>query len=276
MDLTKPWRDYTYVAFDTETSGKYPLVDEVVEIAAVKWRDGKIIDTFQTLLKPSRLMGEAVIRIHHITNEMVENAPLIHTMLPAFEKFIEDCVVIAHHTAFDMGFLSYDFEKAALALPLSIGLDSCALGRKAYPESPNHKLATLCTLLKFDQTQAHRALDDSKACLHVGLQCMEKLGATATLEQIIAIQGAPFEWTRYSINALRAHEVFKTVVDATVQQAVLEMVYTGGSAPGQPRRVTPRGLVRNPDGDFMVGLCHKENFEKRYYFNRIVSAKILD
>ena len=111
MDLTKPWTDYTYVAFDTETSGKFPLVAEIVEIAAVKWRQGKIIDTYQTLVKPDRLMGEAVIKIHHITNEMVANAPRIHEVIDGFDQFIKESILIAHHAAFDLGFLTIEFEK---------------------------------------------------------------------------------------------------------------------------------------------------------------------
>src|ERR1700677_4644319 len=102
----KPWRDYTYVAFDTETSGKFPLVAEIVEIAGVKWQRGKVIETYQTFVKPQRPMGESVIRIHHITNEMVEDAPRIHEVLPGFDAFIQGSVLMAHHAAFDMGFLA--------------------------------------------------------------------------------------------------------------------------------------------------------------------------
>src|SRR5579872_1673573 len=91
------WRDYSYVAFDTETSGKFPLVAEIVEIAAVKWLGGKVIETFQTLVKPEKPMGEAVIKIHHITNEMVVGAPKIDQVIPKFDAFIKDCILIAHH-----------------------------------------------------------------------------------------------------------------------------------------------------------------------------------
>src|SRR5688572_10437354 len=111
MDLTKPWKEYTYVGFDTETSGKFPLVAEIVEVAAAKWRDGKVIDTYQSLVKPQKLMGEAVIRIHHITNEMVESAPNIVQVLPQFDEFIKDSILVAHHAAFDIGFMTLEYEK---------------------------------------------------------------------------------------------------------------------------------------------------------------------
>lgn len=276
MDFTKPWQDYTYVAFDTETSGKFPLVAEVVEVAAVKWRGGKIIDSYQTLVKPSRPMGEAVIRIHHITNEMVENAPNISAILPKFDAFIQDSVLVAHHAAFDIGFLTLEYEKHNMALPTACSIDSCLLARKVFPKSTNHRLATLVALFDIKIENAHRALDDSKACLEVAMKCMEKVGQEATLEHLFKIQGTQFEWTRYSMKDLLSNEVTRPLVEGARKQLVLEITYKGGSHPGEPRRITPQGLVRNPEGDYIVGLCHQDNTEKRFYLNRISSAKILD
>src|SRR5690554_5714295 len=103
-----PWRSVDLVAFDTETTGKYPLSAEVCELAAVKWRDGKIVDTFQTLLKPSRPMDAEVIAIHGITNEMVENAPRMVEKIDEFREFISGAVLLAHHAPFDLGFLALD------------------------------------------------------------------------------------------------------------------------------------------------------------------------
>ena len=52
------WKNKTWISFDTETTGKYPLGSEVCEIAAVKWKDGKIIDEFQSFCAISEPMGE--------------------------------------------------------------------------------------------------------------------------------------------------------------------------------------------------------------------------
>lgn len=276
MDASRPWKDYTYIAFDTETSGKYPLVAELVEIAAVKWHGGKIIDTYQTFVKPNRLMGEAVIKIHHITNEMVADAPKIEAVLPDFDKFIRDGVLLAHHAPFDLGFLTFEYEKMNLPLPECKVLCTCILARKAFPKSVNHRLATLVAMLNIKMAQAHRALDDSKACLEVGLNCMEKLGKDAPLDFIFKAQGGALEWKNYSLNDLMAQDLYSPVVEAAKKQLLLEITYKGGSQPGEPRRITPQGLVRNPEGDYVVGLCHRDNSEKRFYLNRISTAKILD
>jgi DNA polymerase III subunit epsilon len=57
-----PWRDLTFVGFDTETSGKYPIESEICEIAAVKWRGGQIVERFESLIKPSKPMGWSSMR----------------------------------------------------------------------------------------------------------------------------------------------------------------------------------------------------------------------
>ncbi len=272
----KPWREYTYVAFDTETSGKFPLVGEIVEIAGVKWQGGKIMDTYQTFVKPTKPMGEAVMKIHHITNEMVEGAPKIHEVLPAFDSFIQGSILMGHNAAFDLGFLAIEYDHLSMSLPTAPTLDSCLLGRKAFPESVNHRLATLVGLLNIKVSQAHRALDDSRACQEISIKSMEKINSQGSLDEIFKEQGGALLWPRYSMTDLLSHEVTGVLVEGSKKQLVLEITYQGGVKSGQPRRITPQGLVRNPIGDYVVGLCHNDNTEKRFYLNRILSAKILD
>jgi len=124
--------------------------------------------------------------------------------------------------------------------------------------------------------QAHRALEDSRACLEVCLQCMEKLGGDSTLEFIAKAQGGSFEWSRFSMNDLLAQELTRPLVEGSEKQWVLEITYQGGTQPGEPRRITPQGLVRARDGDYVVGHCHRENTEKRFYLNRFLTVKVLD
>lgn len=266
----------TFIGFDTETTGRFPLVAEVVEIAAVKWQNGKIIDRFESFVKPTQPMGEAVIRIHHITNEMVADAPPIAEVLPRFQEFLGDGIMVAHHAPFDMGFLALDYESLGLPLPTNQVLCSCILARKLFPKFINHRLATLVHNFGIKVSSAHRALDDSRACLEAGIKCMEAAGENSTMDHIFNIQGGPLLWPRFSIKDLVENNIFKVLVEGSRKQLVIEMTYLGGSRPGQPRKITPQGIVRNPEGDFLVGMDHGENKEKRYYLGKISAAKILD
>jgi DNA polymerase-3 subunit epsilon len=270
------WRDATFVAFDLETTGKYPLEAEICEVAAVKYHGGKIVGEFHSLVKPTAPMGDFVISIHNITNEMVANAPPISEVAPRFRLFLGDAVPVAHHAPFDLGFMAWEFEKLALDLPPVSALCTALISRRALPASPNHRLQTLVKYLGLPAGQAHRALDDAKACMDVALKCFERIGPEAKLDDIYKFQGSELKWSDYSINSLSEKAAMLTLVSAIKQKARVELVYSGGSRPGQPRELNPIGIVRNPNGDFLVAREPGEDQTKRFFLSQITSVKILN
>ncbi|MBK9294551.1 MAG: exonuclease [Oligoflexia bacterium] len=274
--MTQLWKEQTFIGFDTETTGKYPLAAEVVEVAAVKWRSGKIVDKFESFVRPKEKMSDFIIGIHKITNEMVENAPLAKEVLPKFLEFIKDGILIAHHAPFDMGFISAELEKLNLNLPTNKVICTSLLSRKLFPHTLNHRLATLVEYFGIKVVHAHRALEDSKACLEIALKCMEKVGESATMELIYQAQGGALEWSNYSVKDLNENPQYSALVEASQKKLLTEIVYEGGSNPGKPRNIIPQGIVRNPQGDYVVGFDNSDQKEKRYYLNRIKSSKILD
>lgn len=268
------WRSIDLVAFDTETTGKYPLSAEVCELAAVKWRDGKIVGTFQTLLKPSRPMDSEVIAIHGITNEMVENAPRMAEKIAEFREFISGAVLMAHHAPFDLGFMALEMERFGIDLPEEPVLCTSLLSRKLFPESANHRLQTLIDFFKLEKGAAHRALDDARACLEVGIKCLEKSGDDK-LKTALEVQGGPILWSRFSLKELESRAELVTLIRAIRDQKIVSMVYNAGSNPGATRRVHPIGLVRSLDGDFLVAYDEKDQRSKRYFLEKVRSVEIV-
>lgn len=256
------------VAVDLETSGAYPIGNEICEIGIIRYENGKVVDEYQSLVKPSVKMGNAVIKIHGITNEMVEYSPSIEDVLPIVHKMIKDSVVIAHHAPFDLGFLAYDFEKHSYDLPQMPALCSSLLSRKLFPEAPNHRLQTLIRFFELNQGVAHRALDDAIACLEVGRHCFDKADP-ATLKNLIAIQGKKLTWDSYSIDALRRNAVLGSLVEAIENKQEIKIDYDKGKGVSRGRKLKPWGIVRNPDGDYVNALCLRDNKNKRFYLNKI-------
>lgn len=272
MNLSTPLKDLTIVAFDTETSGAYPLDSDLCEIAAVKYKNGEVIDTYQTLIKPRKKMSDFIIGIHGITNEMVENAPAVTDVITDFYKFIEGAVVAAHHAPFDLGFIGYEFEKKNLMLPTTPALCTSLLSRKLFPESKNHKMKTLVEFFDLEKGTAHRALYDSKACLAVLLKCIEKFGWDKTFEQLLKEQHVRLNWKDFSLYALQDTSVGNAIVSAILTGREIDLSYRNAN---DHRALKPLGVVRNPDGDYVVALEPPGAEPKRFYFNRIVAAKIL-
>jgi DNA polymerase III subunit epsilon len=274
------WFDCTFIAIDLETTGRYPLDAEICEIAGVKWRAGQIIDSFQTLIRPTTRMSSEVIAIHNISNEMVEGAPLLEHKLSEFHAFISDGFVVAHHAPFDLGFLAWEFEKARLSLPAHPVFCTSLLSRHINANVSNHRLATLATHFGIDAGAAHRALDDAKTCLQVALRYFDKLGREAKISDLLGIQMTALPWERFSIETLTERDAYRTLVRALRDKREVFITYQGGSRPGQSRRVFPLGLVRNPDGDFLVATEGNKDGDdtkpKRYFLEKISDVKFMD
>lgn len=273
MNLNTPLSDLKLIAFDLETSGKYPVGSEICEMAAVKWYKGQVIETYESLIKPSREMSKEVIAIHGITNEMLINQPSISERIHAFYDFVKDGVMMAHHSPFDMGFLAWDFERVGLEPLKTPVLCTSLLSRILIKESPNHRLITLANTLGISPGSSHRALDDAKTCLAVGLECIKRFGPEKTFGELIKAQGQNLEWRDFSIQALQEKEVGRILVRSILDQVDVDMVYSGGSKPGRERTVTPLGIVRGPERDFLVARDADGDKEKRYYLNRVEAVK---
>lgn len=275
QDLEMKWQDVSWVAFDLETTGKYPLEAEICEIAAVKWQHGEIVGHYQQLIKPSCLMSAEVIAIHNITNEMVQDSPSIIEALIHFSQFIDDSFLIAHHAPFDIGFLAIEYEKQKLPLPVRPVFCSSLLSRKIFPQFINHKLQTLINHLQLPKGQAHRALDDASACLRVALKCFEQLGPEANLQEILKKQGSDLYWSAFSINALAVEKRWQAIFESIEKKQEVFITYKGGSNPGKERKLKPLGVVRSPRGDFLVAITAGEAHTKRYLLDKIANSRPL-
>jgi DNA polymerase-3 subunit epsilon len=267
--LETPWPELSFVAFDTETSGAYPLGSEIVEVGLVRWEGGRETAAFDQLIHPRKPMDQEVIKIHGITNEMVANSPDMKDVIEKVVDFIGDSLLIAHHAPFDLGFLTWDIERFGLKLPKSPAICSSLISRKLIKGSENHKLQTLIKHLNIQAGPAHRAESDARACLEVALHCFQKMGATATLGEILRVQGKDLAWRNYSILELKANVHLRGVIEALENEQYVEFVYMSGSMKGKTRKAKPYGIVRNPDGDYLAALCLVDQQKKRFYLNAI-------
>lgn len=261
--------NYAIVAFDTETSGAYPLESEIIELGAVKWQNGKVIDRFQVLLKPKKLLEESNIRIHGITNEMLVGAPSMSVHIAAFCEFINDTILLAHHAPFDLGFLTVAIENENLRFPSNVLLCTSLLSR-ALLMTTNHKLQTLVKELNLEGGAAHRAAADAYACLQVFFRCLEKLDTEhQTIANLQKIQGKQLNWLDYQLLNSQDERI-KSLSRAALKSEKMAIVYQGGQHGGKPRPIIPYGIVRNPDGDYLNALCLIDNQRKRFYLSKII------
>lgn len=241
---------------------------DIIEFGAVRWQNGREIATYQTLLKPHELLSDFNMSIHGITNEMVANAPLMSEKVREIYEFLLGAIPMAHHAPFDLGFVALEFERNGLPLPTEPVLCTSLLARKWIHESENHKLQTLVKVLKLNGGAAHRALDDARACLQVGLECMKRMGEKTTVAEVLKSQGKNLQWRDYSLLPWD-QPVVRGLIEAIRDKKEVDMTYEKSAAKSETKRVRPIGIVRNPDGDYLMGFCLKDQTNKRYYLAKI-------
>ena len=81
-----------YIAFDLETTGLNPSTDEIIEIGIARFRDGELLDQFQSFAKPSIPIPADITHLTGIHPEDVEEAPDFTELIPELRSFFADCL----------------------------------------------------------------------------------------------------------------------------------------------------------------------------------------
>ncbi len=164
-----------FIVFDVETTGLSALDgDRIIEIAAMKIRDGKVIDKFYSLLNPQRLIPVEATRIHNISDEMVSSAPCAADILPQIITFIGGGCVAGHNVRFDLGFLCHELARAGRRLNDSTpAVDTLKMARELLPYLSNHRLGYLARSLGVQVTETHRAMADVELTVQVLIRMIE-------------------------------------------------------------------------------------------------------
>ncbi|OUM88376.1 MAG: PolC-type DNA polymerase III [Bacillus thermozeamaize] len=153
----------TYVIFDTETTGLSANYHELIEIGAVKMKNGQVIDRYETFVKPNEPISPAITRLTGITNEMVSDAPDLKTALSGFRDFCKGAILAAHNARFDLGFINAAYKKLGWPAISEPVVDTLELARFLYPRLKNHRLNTLCETFQIPLSHHHRAYHDAEA-----------------------------------------------------------------------------------------------------------------
>ncbi|THE14506.1 PolC-type DNA polymerase III [Bacillus timonensis] len=153
----------TYVVFDVETTGLSAVYNTIIELAAVKVKNGEIIDRFESFANPHHRLSATTIDLTGITDDMVSSAPEVSEVLVKFKEWAGDAILVAHNASFDMGFLNVGYKKCGLEPATNPVIDTLELARFLYPDLKNHRLNTLCKKFDIELTQHHRAIYDAEA-----------------------------------------------------------------------------------------------------------------
>lgn len=184
------------VVFDCEMTGLDPRAgDEIVSIAGVRVVNGRVLtgEKFNQLINPGRPIPPASTAIHHISDDMVVDAPEVGPAVKAFHNFAHDQVLIAHNAAFDMAFLAKSQKRAGVNFGNTV-LDTVLLAAHLQGTSDSLTLDALAERYKvvIPEADRHTALGDALATAQVFCQMVKQLeqSGVVTLGDALAVSEA--------------------------------------------------------------------------------------
>ena len=161
----------TFIAVDLETTGLSPEKDFIIEIGALKYKNGKQIERFSSLVKPPVSISDQIYEITGIDDAMVTDAPDIGAVMEQFLEFVgEEQVLLGHNLRFDYSFLKTAAKRQGISFQKK-GLDTLLIARKVLTDLPHKKLGNLSEYYGVVNPRAHRAFEDADTTAKVYL-CM--------------------------------------------------------------------------------------------------------
>ncbi|MBP3427290.1 MAG: PolC-type DNA polymerase III [Clostridia bacterium] len=150
------------VVVDFETTGLNPRKNRIMEIGAVRIRNGQIVEEYSRFVNPQEPIPEEVVKLTGITDAMVADAGTAQTEIPKLLEFIGDAAFAAHNAKFDSSFLREECARLGLEFKAPI-IDTLEFSRRMYPSLKSHRLGAVCKSLGISLKNAHRAVHDARA-----------------------------------------------------------------------------------------------------------------
>jgi DNA polymerase III subunit epsilon len=160
--MTENKRITTFICFDIETTGLSPEQNKIIEIGALKVKDGKVIDKFSEFINPGISLPENIIKLTGITDQMLSNVETEEVVVAKFIEFAEDYILLGHNIMFDYSFTKVAAKRIGLSFEKS-GLDTLIISRKLLKDLESKSLTSLCKYYGIENKRAHRAYEDARA-----------------------------------------------------------------------------------------------------------------
>ena len=175
--------DQEFVSIDLETTGLNARADAIIEVGAIKFRGGEMLDQYQTLVNPGRRIPDFIKQYTGIDDAKVKSAPPFYRVAENIAEFVGDLPIVGHNIAFDLEFLSEN----GLPLP-NLRYNTWDLASIFLPTLPEYNLLALAKRLGIEHTP-HRATNDAITTAQVFHRLLQ-LGASYPAAKIAFIARA--------------------------------------------------------------------------------------
>ncbi|MCC3152681.1 3'-5' exonuclease [Hymenobacter sp. BT770] len=164
-EITQALAGLNFTAIDFETANERRA--SACAVGVVRVRDGQIVESYQTLLRPRELRVDwRNYQVHGIAETDLYDAPTLadvwHELLP----YLHRQPVVAHNSAFDVSVLEHTLRDYDLPIPAFHCLCSVKLSKVVWPQLERHKLDHVAAHFGIPLNH-HDALSDARACAEI-------------------------------------------------------------------------------------------------------------
>ena len=222
--IHEPLLESTYVVFDTETTGfNAGAGDQMIEIGAVKIKDGQIIDRFDEFINPNRPLPKKITELTQITDDMLKDADDEEEVTKRFLNWAGDLPMVAHNAKFDISFIEMSMKKYGLGEFKNTVIDTLELSRTLDRGYSRHSLSALVKRynVDFDEDAHHRADYDAEGTALVFNKMIKKLSSQNydyidELEKLISKEdiykfGRTYHFNAIALNRTGLKNLFKII-----------------------------------------------------------------
>ncbi len=222
--IHEPLLESTYVVFDTETTGfNAGAGDQMIEIGAVKIKDGQIIDRFDEFINPNRPLPKKITELTQITDDMLKDADNEEEVTKRFLNWAGDLPMVAHNAKFDISFIEMSMKKYDLGEFKNTVIDTLELSRTLDRGYSRHSLSALVKRynVDFDEDAHHRADYDAEGTALVFNKMIKKLSSQNydyidELENLISKEdiyklGRTYHFNAIALNRTGLKNLFKII-----------------------------------------------------------------
>ena len=275
MQDSADWIDQVPLLYvDVETTGLRPgYGDRVCEIAALRCLGGKVVDAVQHLVNPGRPVSPGALAVHHITDEMLADAPTFADVAKDLLLLLDGAVLVGHNTPFDLGFVSSELDLAGIDAPPVIALDTLRLARQIYKLS-SYSLGNLADSLGIATSgNAHRAMADVVLTRAVFERLVYDLWGKGirTLGEFFSAQGGVIQWS--PLPNLDAPPLIR---EALRMGHFLYIRYVDAGGQESERLVQPLSLV-TADGQLLLRAhCLLRDAPRTFRMDRVLDVDLVE
>lgn len=262
-----------FVIFDIETTGLSPENgDRIVEIGALRVKNGAIIDEFSSLVNPQR--ENSAYFINNICDADLEKAPLIKDVMPKFLSFAKNSCLVAYNVKFDLSFIQKEAggDNTGLWQDWYI-IDAMFIAKHLLLKSSNLSLKNAAYFLGLNIHQKHRGLADCKLTNEVFKRLIEMLKDVG-IEDFLEFYSI-FGYNKVPLTNF-IQEKLSLIKKAINNKQNIKIRYLSSSRMEiNEREITPHSIRREYNKDLLSGFCHLRKEERKFNLNGILRLQVI-